>query len=170
MKPAWDSLMEEYEGNPNILVGDVDCTADGQSVCQTVGVQGYPTIKYGDPAALEDYQGGRDLEALQKHAATLKPLCSPANMALCDDDAKAKLESLMALSDEEIESQITAGDAKIKEAEETFNTELDKLQNSYKQLMETRDNTIAEVKASGLGQLKAVRAFKKSSGGGKDEL
>ena len=41
--------MDEYEGHPSVLVADVDCTAAGQELCQQQDVQGYPTIKWGDP-------------------------------------------------------------------------------------------------------------------------
>jgi len=170
MKPAWDSLMEEYEGHKTILIGDVDCTADGKAVCDSVGVSGYPTIKHGDPSALEDYKGGRDLDALKKFASELKPVCSPSNIDLCDDESKAEIEKLLALSVEDLDAQITAGDTKIKDAEEHFNTELEKLQATYQELMKTRDDTIAEVKASGLGSLKAVKAFKGKAATGHDEL
>lgn len=161
--------MEEYEGHKTILIGDVDCTADGKELCNSVGVSGYPTIKHGDPSNLEDYQGGRDLAALKKFASELKPVCSPNNMDLCDEESKASLKKLMALSAEEIDAQIAAGDKKIKDAESHFDTELEKLQAAYQQLMKTRDETIAEVKASGLGQLKSIKAFK-ASNHGHDEL
>lgn len=169
MKPAWDALMDEYKGHKTTLVADVDCTAAGKPLCTTHGVSGYPTIKHGDPAALEDYSGGRDADALKKFAAGLKPLCSPSNMDLCDDESKANLEKLLALDDAEIEKRITEGDKKIKDAEETFSTKLEALQAEYQGLVKTRDDTIAEVKASGLGQLKAVKAFK-ASAPAKDEL
>jgi hypothetical protein len=166
--------MEEYEGHKSILVGDVDCTADGKALCDSVGVSGYPTIKQGDPGNLEDYKGGRDLASLQAFAAGLKPLCSPNNMDLCDEEAKASLEALLVLSVEELTAQIEAGDAQVTAAETHFSTELEKLQNTYQELMKTRDDTIAEVKASGLGQLKAVKAFKAAGGAapaaGHDEL
>ena len=42
MKPAWDSLMREYEGHPSVLIGDVDCTQH-QDLCSDVGGGGYPT-------------------------------------------------------------------------------------------------------------------------------
>lgn len=171
MKPAWDSLMDEFKGHKTILIGDVDCTSDGKPLCDANGVQGYPTIKYGDPAAMEAYEGGRDLKSLQKFASELKPVCSPGNMDLCDDESKAALNKVLELSMEEIESQIAAGEKKITEADKTFDTELEKLQAAYQELQKTRDAVKAEVKASGLGQLKAVRAFKKAnSGKGKDEL
>jgi len=173
MKPAWDSLMDEYKDSNTVLIADVDCTAAGKPLCNANGVSGYPTIKHGDPSALEDYSGGRDASALKKFASGLKPLCSPSNMDLCDDDSKAKLNELMGLSTEELDTQIKAGDDKIKAAEDHFSTELEKLQDQYKALMQTKDDTIADVKASGLGQLKQVRAFKAkapAADAAKDEL
>lgn len=170
MKPAWDKLMAEFADSKTVLVGDVDCTADGKSLCETIGVQGYPTIKHGDPSNLEDYNGGRDFDALQKFTSDLKPVCSPSNMDLCDADGKAALEAIMALSDEEIATQIADGDKKIKDAEDTFNSELEKLQAAYQDLTKTKEETIAAVKKSGLGTLKSVQAHKKKQGSGKEEL
>ena len=72
MKPAWDQLMEEYE-NSHVLVAEVDCINDGKALCQKVGVQGFPTIKYGDPDNLEAYQGARDFDSLNKFAKVLTP-------------------------------------------------------------------------------------------------
>ena len=43
------------------MVGDADCTAEGKSLCDSIGVQGFPTIKHGDPNDLQDYKGGRSL-------------------------------------------------------------------------------------------------------------
>ena len=39
------------------LVADVDCTTEGKPLCEENGVQGFPTIKWGSPDALEDYEG-----------------------------------------------------------------------------------------------------------------
>lgn len=57
-------------------------------------------------------------------------------------------------------------------AEKTFKEEVEKLQDAYQKLMTDKDATIEEVKASGLGKLKSVAAFKKSqaAGKGKEEL
>lgn len=33
MKPDWDKLMNEYENHESVLVGEVDCTAAGKSLC-----------------------------------------------------------------------------------------------------------------------------------------
>jgi len=171
MKPAWDKLMKDFKDSKTALVADVDCTAAGKPLCDANGVQGFPTIKYGDPNALEKYEGGRDYDALKKFAdENLKPLCSPSNMELCDDDSKAELEKLLATPLEELEKTIADGEKKIEDAESTFKTELQKLQDQYQELMKTKDDTIAEVKASGLGQMKSVLAYLKSQDGDKDEL
>merc|ERR1711907_567336 len=88
-------LMGDYDGHASALVADVDCTSDGKPLCDSNGVRGFPTIKYGDPNNLEDYKGGRDYDALKKFAdENLKPVCSPSNLDLCNADQKATIEEL----------------------------------------------------------------------------
>jgi len=168
MKPDWDKLMTKYEGNTKVLVGDVDCTAEGKPLCDSNGVQGFPTIKHGDPASLETYDGGRDYDSLETFAGKLKPLCSPANMDLCDDEQKAEIEKVQAMSLDELDAEIAKQDKKAADAEETFKTELDKLQATYKELQDAKEKTLAEVKDSGVGLLKSVRAAKKKGAAGHD--
>jgi len=171
MKPAWDKLMKEFKDSKTALVADVDCTAEGKPLCDANGVQGFPTIKFGDPSALEKYEGGRDYDALKKFAdENLKPMCSPGNMDLCDDEQKAELNKLMEMSLEDLETSIKDGEKKIEEAEETFKTELQKLQDQYQELMKTKEDTIAEVKSSGLGRMKSVLAHRNKASDDKEEL
>jgi len=159
MKPAWDKLMAEYEGNSGALVADVDCTAAGKPLCDSNGVKGFPTIKWGDPSDLQDYKGGRDFDSLKKFAEeNLKPQCSPANIDLCDDDKKAEIEKLQAMSTDDLKKAIKEGEDKIADAEKTFKSELDKLQSKYKSLMAEKEATEKQVKESGLGLKKAVLA------------
>jgi len=172
IKPDWDKLMVEYKDSKTVLVADVDCTAEGKPLCDSNGVKGFPTIKSGDPASLDDYQGGRDMAALQAHAAGLKPLCSPMNMDLCDEEGKAAIEKVQGMSDDEIDAAIKEGEKKLEDAETTFKTELEKLQNRYQELQKEKEDTIAEVKASGLGLLKSVKAAKgkKAASSAKEDL
>jgi len=51
MKPDWDKLMGQFADSDTQLVADVDCTAEGKPLCDANGIRGYPTIKWGDPAA-----------------------------------------------------------------------------------------------------------------------
>eukprot|EP00494_Astrolonche_serrata_P026252 UN26513 len=70
MKPAWDRLADEYAKSDEVVIADVDCTAAGQSLCQQVGVRGYPTIKYYIAGQQKDYQGGRDFDSLKRHVTS----------------------------------------------------------------------------------------------------
>jgi hypothetical protein len=160
MKPDWDKLMTEYAGSTTVLVGDVDCTAAGKPLCDSNDVKGFPTIKHGDPAAMEDYSGGRKYADLSTFAAGLKPLCSPANLALCDEEQTAAIVAIQALTDAELDEKIAAADKATKDAETTFDTELAALQATYKALQETKEKAIAAVKDSGIGLVRAVKATK----------
>jgi hypothetical protein len=164
MKPAWDKLMKDFEGSATALVGDVDCTADGKPLCDSNGVQGFPTIKWGDPTALEDYQGGREYDDLKKFAdENLKPICGPNNIDLCDDDKKAEIEKFQAMGEDDLNSEIAEKEKEIKALEENFESELKKLQETYEKISEEKDDGIKAVKDSGLGIMKAVLAQKKAA-------
>merc|ERR1712098_255456 len=136
----------------------VDCTAGGQSLCNEVGVRGYPTIKHGDPSSLEDYKGGRDFAALKKFADGLKPSCSPANIDLCDAEQTAKIQELQALSASDLDAKIKEKEKEQAAAEKTFSDEVDKLQKKYQELQKEKEEAVEAVKASGLGLMKAVKA------------
>mmetsp|Transcript_84393 Transcript_84393/g.236252 ORF Transcript_84393/g.236252 Transcript_84393/m.236252 type:complete len:218 (-) Transcript_84393:40-693(-) len=168
MKPDWDKLMAEYEGHASILVADVDCTAEGKSKCDEAGVQGFPTLKFGDPNNLEDYKGGRDLDALTKFAKeSLGPRCGPANPELCDAAAKKQLDGYMAMSEDALKKSIEEKDAEMAKAEKDLEELLKSLQAQYEAAQKKRDDTKQSIKESGLGMMKAVAAHKKS---GKSEL
>jgi len=160
MKPAWDTLMEDFKDSKTALVADVDCTVH-QDLCSKYGVQGYPTIKYGDPNNMEDYKGGRTLEDMQTFAKeNLGPSCGPANLDLCDADQKKTVEEALALSDADLDQKITDGEKSLADAESNFKSEVEKLQATYEKLQKEKDDTIANVKSSGLGMLKSVKAHK----------
>ncbi len=161
-------LFTDFAGSATQLVADVDCTTDGKALCDQVGVRGYPTIKWGDPSDLQDYQGGRDYDALKKFCdENLKPMCSPKNIDLCDADKKAQITKYQGMSDDELAAAITAEEKKLDDAEANFKAEVQKLQDKYSALSQEKDDTIASVKDAGLGLMKAVKNSKPS---GSDEL
>merc|ERR1719426_568098 len=70
-------------------------TAAGKPLCDSNGVRGFPTIKYGDPSDLQAYEGGRDEKALKKFAEEkLVPMCSVKNIDLCSADKEAELKQI----------------------------------------------------------------------------
>jgi len=150
--------MEEFKDSKTVYVGDADCTAEGKELCSDVGVRGYPTIKHGDPSALEAYSGGRDFDSLKKFADELKPSCSPSNIDLCDDAKKKEITDLQALSPDDLAAKITEKEKLVTDAEALFKEEVEKLQATYGKLQKEKEATIAAVKDSGLGLMKAVRA------------
>jgi len=161
--------MGDYKDHKTALVADVDCTAAGKPLCDSNGVQGFPTIKHGDPSNLEDYEGGRSYDDLKSFAdENLKPTCGPANLDLCDDEKKAEIEKLQAMSSEDLDKAISEKEEDLAAAEKTFESEVEKLQKKYQSLMEEKDATIKAVKESGLGLMKAVKSAAKDKG--KDEL
>merc|ERR1711982_134120 len=60
----------------------------------------------GDPSNLEDYKVGRTCDDLHKFAEeNLKPMCSPTNIDLCDDDKKAEIKKFQDMGSEELEKK-----------------------------------------------------------------
>jgi len=105
--------MKKYEASETVLVGDVDCTASGSSLCDEKGVEGFPTIKFGSPDDLDDYDGGRDSTSLIKFASTLKAMCGLNNIHLCDAERKAQITQMQAMSEAELTGFIETVDAEV---------------------------------------------------------
>jgi len=164
MKPAWDKLMEEFKDSKTALVGDADCTAAGKALCDSVGVRGYPTIKYGDPNNLEDYKGGRDFDSLKKFAEeNLGPTCGPANLDLCNDEKKALIDKFTKMSAAELEAAVKEKTDAAEKLETDFKEFVEGLQKQYTEASEKKDKDVAAIKDSGLGLMKAVAAHNKAA-------
>ena len=162
MKPAWDKLMAEYEGSASALVADVDCTAGGKDLCEESGVQGFPTVKYGDPSALEDYEGGRDFDSMQKFAKeNLGPRCGPASVDLCSEEQQKTIADFTAMSADDLQAKITEGEDALKKADEDLEELLKSLQSQYEEGKKANEAAKKSIKESGLGVAKSVQAHKK---------
>lgn len=174
MKPAWDSLAADYEGNPGIAIVDVDCTKDeSKDLCSKYGVRGYPTIKYftGATDALGDkYEGGRDLAALKKFVdENLGPSCGPDNIDLCNDDQKAEIEKFSTLGAEELQKLVDEKQEAIDGAETTFKAELEALQKRYEELVKEKEASI-EAASPDLRTMRTVLGSLTKGADAKDEL
>jgi hypothetical protein len=171
MAPDWEKLHEDFKDDKVGLVAEVDCTTEGKPLCDANGVKGFPSLKYGDPSALEDYQGGRSYADLSKFAKeNLKPVCSPANIELCDEGKKTQIQDFMKLSAEKLKELIAVEEKKLEEAETLFKDEVQKLQDAYKKLNDDKEATIAAVKGSGLGIMKSVQNHLSKKKEASDEL
>uniref|UniRef100_A0A7S3ASC4 Thioredoxin domain-containing protein n=1 Tax=Haptolina ericina TaxID=156174 RepID=A0A7S3ASC4_9EUKA len=133
MKPAWDSLAKQMNSD-KVIIADVDCTAEGEPLCSRFGVEGFPTIKYFNPPddEGEDYEGGRDEDALVEFAKTkLGPGCSLSTLEHCSEDEKKSLEEVMAMSPEAREAELEEIQSQLKAKEEAHEALLKSLQSQY---------------------------------------
>lgn len=146
MKPAWDSLMKDFEDSDSVLVADVDCIEGGKSLCDKVGVKGFPTIKYGSPDDLKDYQGSRDHPELVKFADTLKPGCVAETLENCSDEEKKTIAGLKEKDVKDLRVLVLAEAKEREQAHSDFKEQVDKLQKQYEQLTSDRDSTLEDVK------------------------
>lgn len=174
MKPAWDALAQEYASSSTILIADVDCTAAGSDLCEKYGVEGFPTIKYFNPPDEEgeDYEGGRDQEALSKFAKEgLGPGCSADTLENCSAEQKAELEAVMSMSDEARNAELDELSATLKAKEEAHEELLKTLQAQYEESNEALEKYKTTTKPR-IKLLKKAGAKSKpeSSASSKDEM
>jgi len=156
MKPDWDSLADEYKDSPTVVIADVDCTAGGKPLCEKYGVKGYPTIKTfraGDTEG-EDYEGGRDLPALKKHAEGLGPACSLENKELCSAEQLALLEKFAVMSQARRDAKLTKLQNAIKLKESAHEAVQKELQAKF----EASNSALEQKRAEINPQIKMLRA------------
>merc|ERR1719233_2493218 len=121
--------METFEDDVSILVADVDCTADGKELCERLGVESYPGLKYGDPYYLEDYKGGRKFEDLVRFVENnLTPSCGPSDYNLCDNEEKAKVKMILSMGLGKIEQEIARLDWIVQTADSRYESSVKQLQ------------------------------------------
>ncbi len=165
MKPSWDKLMKQYEDSDTVLIGDVDCIGSGKPLCDEVGVQGFPTIKYGDPGNLEAYQGGRDFDALDEFAKVLKPPCNVNTLEHCSVEDKVLIDDLSTAPLEYIKNLLDLEKQERETIEKLFEDAVKDLQDNYQKLQKKKkDDTAALKKKYNVG------ITKKMLQRGKDEL
>jgi hypothetical protein len=73
------------------------------------------------------------------------------------------------MSEEDLAAAIAEKDTLMEESEKTFKEAVEKLQETYQKLSSDKDATLEEIKNSGLGLMKAVKA-NKGAAAGSDEL
>jgi len=157
MKPDWDRLMEEFKGSETALIADVDCTAAGEELCSMAGVEGYPTLKYGDPDNLQEYEGGHEYDDLLEFAhENLGPVCAVTSIENCDEDQKAKIDAFLALGLDKLEEKMKEIKDGVKVLEVNFNKKLEKLHARYEKLGEDMEKTVKELKGEDFDLLTSV--------------
>jgi len=159
--------MDEFKDSKTALVADVDCTAGGKSLCEKHGISGYPSIKWGEPTALKDYEGGRDKASLKKFAEeNLGPVCGPNNLDLCDEADKKHIAKFQKWDIDELDMKIEENDEKMSSLEKKMKKVIDSLESTVSSLQgkiekenKKKDGAIAkEKKKCGYNYIKAIKA------------
>lgn len=162
--------MDDFKDSKTALVADVDCTAEGKSLCDKNDVRGYPSIKWGDPNDLKEYNGGRTLDDLRKFAEeNLGPTCGPDNLDLCDEADKKLIAKYMKwdvdeldLSIEENEQKVAKIEAKFTKSKEDMESKVRALQGKIEKETKKKEDSVAkEQKKHGYKYMKAVQASRK---------
>jgi len=148
LAPKWTDMASELVGNPTVLVGEIDCD-DENDLCEDHDIEGFPTIKWGSPDALSDYNLDMETEDMVKFVKNMKPQCSIANIDLCDDEKKALIESLSALSFEEINEKVMDVEKQVKAMEDDFETGLESIEGDYERLDKEHQYTLKKLKDTG---------------------
>lgn len=160
-----EKLAKDWEGDKVGLVGEVDCTSElGKPTCELLEIQGFPTLMYGDPANMEEYEGGRSYADLSVFAKeNLVPVCSTKNIDLCDDEMKKKVTEYEHLSLDELESLINVEEEKLDAAREAYEQELKRLQELYDKAALAKLEAFASVRHGGMPLMKAVHKAKRTT-------
>jgi len=149
--------MKKYEASETLLVGDVDCTASGSSLCDEKGVEGFPTIKFGSPDDLDDYDGGRDSTSLIKFASTLKAMCGLNNIHLCDAERKAQITQMQAMSEAELTGFIETVDAEVLKVTAKYEQITNDLEAKMELAEAERKEKVQEIQQKGFNFAKVIR-------------
>ena len=171
MAKDWERLAGQWEDSKIGLVAEVDCTdkgdgdddekggggGGGKRLCNYFGIESFPTVKYGDPNDLQDYNGKRSLQEMSEFAEEhLVPICSPTNLKLCDDEALAKMKQYLDLSINELHQFKALEEEKLKKAEVDFETTVDRLTKEYEVAEKVTRLMIEEISNGDLNLMKQI--------------
>lgn len=138
----WELLADEWAASDTGLIAEVDCTADeAQDLC--ADVDGFPTIRYGEPTSLDDYPGQREFADMSTFAKeNLKPSCGLNNMDLCDEGTKKEITKFLDMSTTELEDLANDVYNKIEEMEKAAGEEITEIEKQINAIIDkfTKDS------------------------------
>ena len=173
MAGDYEQLSSLFASSDTKLIAEVDCTDEASdALCKANGVEGFPTLKYGNPSALSDYEGGRDFDSMNDFVENeLKLSCSPHNLDLCSGEEKELIETIMNMDDAKIQEEISKVDKIIEEADGALQDGIEGLQARFEVMMQEHEKKLETLKEESAYQLKkSVLASKKKEAAGNDEL
>jgi len=165
IKPDWDRLTADFEGAPSALIGEVDCTSSGKTLCEKFGITGFPRLMWGKGDNLEQYSGARNYNELKEFADDfIGTSCGPGALDSCEPEKRKLLEKIMEMSDDKLEAKIKSFEKIKADAETAFmdvQWNMSLLMDKAEMKKEKRIKAITE---GGLGEAKKVDAWNRKHG------
>merc|ERR1719487_1719096 len=87
-----------------------------------------------------------------------------SSKGVCSAEDKEMIKKYEQTPLDELKKGVEEKEQQIKDAETTFEQEVEKLQEKYEQLEKEKSDAISAIKKSGMGLMKSVIASKKSKG------
>lgn len=171
LAPEWEKMAAEWEDHPQGLVAEVNCAKDedAEDWCEDVmGVQGLPTILYGDASAgriyLNEYRWERTYDVLSEFAKdTLKePYCSPSNVKACDKKTQKEIKGYLKMSEAKMDKEIEKKEKLMEQTEENFEKSFDKMQDEYDITSAAYETNTAAIRST-IRMLKEVKEMKQEA-------
>uniref|UniRef100_A0A7S3JSH9 Thioredoxin domain-containing protein n=1 Tax=Aureoumbra lagunensis TaxID=44058 RepID=A0A7S3JSH9_9STRA len=169
-KKKWDTLVQEFHKNKEVFVSRLECDARDEALCMRIyedipTIFGYPSVIYGSPYALGVWYGNRDLNSLRNLASRLRAPCSPIRPDRCNRKQLHQIESMNALSVDDLDEIIVTA---TKKYENDYAEILRAIQNKREQILQRLEayQLIADQDTQKLQQeLNLARAVAKSVSG-----
>jgi len=156
LKPVWKKLADGLKDSKTVTIGMIDCTAtspNNEDLCMQHGVEGYPTLKtFTGSSEGDSYEGGRELEDLQKFATGLV-VCNFDQQENCSPEMKKSMGEIKAKSADDLLGEMKKVDDEVKAANDEFNKFVEDLQAKYEEANTAKDTKVNAVKPK-LGLLK----------------
>lgn len=152
MKPDWDQLMDEYDGDKKVVVAEVDCKGSGDAICLMAEVKSHPTILYGNPngkdvESLKKYTGPRTYAAFHAFAVEnfgAPKVCDAFRQSGCDVAEKALIATLLEKEDATLLGLIVENSIKMQK----ITDEQSKLSEEIGASMEPLQSRFQDIKSS----------------------
>eukprot|EP00656_Telonema_subtile_P017231 TRINITY_DN1920_c0_g1_i8.p1 TRINITY_DN1920_c0_g1~~TRINITY_DN1920_c0_g1_i8.p1 ORF type:complete len:190 (-),score=43.82 TRINITY_DN1920_c0_g1_i8:333-902(-) len=121
-------------------------------------IQGYPSIKYGAPDALHDYEGGREYSDLSEFAKNnLGPTCGINTQEHCTQMQKTEILAAQTFSNDEIKTALQKKRDELKAVNDEFEAAAAALETEYERLSAETEKKITAVEQSGTPSMNILR-------------
>merc|ERR1712032_293957 len=163
---GWDELSTK---SGEVVVAKLDCNDEAHTVIceERFNVEGFPTLKFFTPTGSPlgtDYNGGRDLAALEKFITgdLLEPTCDAAHLDLCSEEDRADLKAMLSTSDAALQELQATYKKAVGDSNKKLNALLEELQKQFEEA-EAADKAIKEKFSPKMAQVAGVLRARKSS-------